>query len=125
SAGTLSNALGATVRSSGGGSGTNVLNAPLTNAGTLDVQRPLSISNTARTFDTSAGTLNLATGNTLTVSEGTTKIGGATLTGSGARTLALTGTNTLDVVNDWTLPAGGFVLSLGGTPTLTSSNVSG
>src|SRR5438445_8465471 len=45
----------------------------------------------------------------------------STILGSGVRTIATIGTNTFDLVSDLTLPAGGLVLSLGGTPTLTSS----
>ncbi|CAN0437304.1 unnamed protein product, partial [Phaeothamnion confervicola] len=120
--GTLINALGATIRSTGVTGATNTLNAQVTNLGTIDVQQPMKITNTGRTFTTSAGTINVAAGQTLSVFDGTTSVGtGTVLTGSG--TFGLTGTAALDLASNFTLPgAGGVALDLNAGNAVTVSS---
>jgi filamentous hemagglutinin family protein len=117
-AGTLTNA--STLRSSGTGIAANVVNAALTNTGTIDVDHALSITNNARVFDSSNGTLDILAGQTLTVNGGTTRLGaGTAFIGTG--TLNLAGTQTLDLASNLTLPPNSVVLDLSGTVTIDST----
>jgi hypothetical protein len=113
-AGTLTNALGATIRSLGPSAPANILNAQVTNLGAIDVQQSLSITNSGRTFTSDAGTLNISAGQTLTVNGGTSSLGSGTVF-AGAGKLSLTNTPTLNLASNLTLAgAGGVVLDLNG-----------
>jgi fibronectin-binding autotransporter adhesin len=114
SSGTLLNSASGVIRSKGTGPSANTLNAQVTNQGLIDVQQNLSVSNSGRVFDISAGTLNIATGKVFSVSEGTTRVGGGTVFGTGTGTVAVSG-GTLDVVSDVTVGAGAATLSLAST----------
>ena len=119
--GTLTNAVGATLRSSGPVGTANVVNAPVTNLGTMDMQRAMTITNTGRTFLSDAGTLNFAAGAVLTANGGTTTLGSGTVfTGTGG-TLSLINTPTLNLSGNLTLPAGPVTLNLNGASAATVS----
>jgi hypothetical protein len=122
--GTLTNASGATLRSAGTGttnaSTYNVVNAVLTNQGTIDTQRGLTITNTGRTFTSDAGTLGISTGQLLTVDGGTTTLGSGTVF-SGTGTLSLLNTPVLNLASDLTLSSGSITLDLNGTSAATIS----
>jgi len=93
-AGTLTNSVGHEIRSMGGSAtAANTLNARLANLGTIDVQRPLTITK----FPINDGTITLSNNSTLSTNNasftnaatgivqgiGTLELGGATLTNDG------------------------------------------
>ncbi|MGN7613868.1 hypothetical protein ACQZV8_17500, partial [Magnetococcales bacterium HHB-1] len=101
---------------SGGGSD-NQITARITNRGTLDIDHDLIIYNSNKIFDTQDGTIDIADGQTLTISSGTTIIGSeATLSNSdnGKGFLKLTGTHTLNLATDYTYNGDGIKLSFAG-----------
>ncbi len=97
--------------------GTRTINAGLDNQGTLQlVDSDLTVNTGVAVFTSDAGTLSIASGQTLTVS-GTTVLGtGTTFVGTG--TLFLNGPN-LDLSSDLTLAAGSVALDLGGGSAVT------
>jgi hypothetical protein len=89
SSGTLINAVGATITTPGGASGTRYIDAPLDNRGILTVSYPLTISKTSGSH-LNRGTITLS-GSTLTLSSGTLQnIAGGLIQGTG--TYAASGT---------------------------------
>jgi hypothetical protein len=79
--GTLTNAAGANLSALAGTGGSRTLNAQLDNQGTLRVAQDLGLTNTGRTFSNS-GTIDIASGRTLTVNGGLlTNFSAGTLTG--------------------------------------------
>src|SRR2546422_10023480 len=85
------------------------------NRGVITVERSLGVANSERTFRTVAGTLDLASGQTLTVSGGTTELGAGSLAGTGRLDVA---SGTLRLVEAVTLAAGGAQLGLSGSTTI-------
>jgi len=103
------------------GPGSRDITGAITNLGTIDVTQALTINNLGTTFDTSAGTLMLAAGETLAVIDGTTVVGtGTAFLDTG--TLSLEGTHALNLASDFMLTAGlalpGTVLTNASTLTL-------
>ncbi len=101
----------------------------LTSTGTIDIDRStsLDISGGGKVFNTIGGTVNVATGHTLTVNAGTTGTTGITqvgtgtvFTGAGTGKTDLTGTHTLTVSSDFTHSTA--FLSFGGTVTVGGSS---
>ncbi|MDP2852034.1 MAG: hypothetical protein Q8O23_01380, partial [Gallionella sp.] len=118
-AGTLTNASGATLRTGFTGSteAGSIINANVTNQGTMDVTAGLSINNPA-TFDSSGiSALTLSNGAVLTVNGGTTQLGAGTVL-SGTGTLSLAGTHTLALPSSFTNPTGTAQLALSGAVTV-------
>ena len=87
------------------------------NRGSFDVQRSLSVSNTARTFKSASGVLDVGAGRVVTINNGTTELGSGTLGGSGG-TVDLAGTHILNLLSDVTLLAAGPALGLSGAATV-------
>ena len=114
--GTVTNTGTLLVQDTGGGGGARNLTANLTNQGLLDVNHGLTILNLGKTFDSTAGsTIDVQSGQTLTVDRGTMIIGSnTTLKGSGTINLINNGTN-LSLASNVTLTSSGPQLSLGGT----------
>src|SRR5262249_48158605 len=108
--GTLTNT--GTIQSVGdAGSPANRLAATITNRGTVDAVYALQLSNAGKTFDTAAGTVNVAAGQVLAIDQGTTLAGSDTDFGTGTGTIALRN-GTLNLASDTTLAAGGPTLEL-------------
>src|SRR2546423_4845881 len=77
--GTLTNSPSGTISTLVGNGGGRALNAQIDNQGTISVAQSLSIDNPSRTFTSTAGTLNVASGRTVTISNGTTVLGAGTI----------------------------------------------
>jgi RNase P/RNase MRP subunit POP5 len=114
--GTLTNAASGILRGAGT-SGNNDFNAVISNLGLIDALQSTQITNSDRVFDNSNGTIQVAEGQTLTVSGGSTVFGsGTVLTGAG--NIAFPGTQSIDLSSDWTYAAGSAGLNLSGTVTI-------
>ena len=125
--GTLTNTgIIRTLDTTGGGSA-GVINAQLDNQGLLDLVSDGSISNAGRTFDTSTGAINVASGKILTINGGTTLFGAGTAL-SGAGTISFAGTSALtfgaDFIYTATNPTLGFAgaVTVNGAVTLTNQD---
>ncbi len=93
----------------------------MTNTGTFDLDSSLTVGNTGKTFDTSAGILDVASGQKLTISGGTTVFGaGTTLTGTG--TVDFAGTHALTLNTDVTIATGVPTLGFSGAVTVASGD---
>jgi fibronectin-binding autotransporter adhesin len=93
----------------------NILNAAVINAGTIDVDFNLGITNTGTIFDTSAGILDIAFGQDINITGGTTQIGSGTMFLSTGQLDILGGGSILELVSNFTVPTGTEIISLGGT----------
>ena len=73
----------------GAGGGARTIDAEIDNRGTIElVDSDLSITNAGRTFTSDAGTVDIASGQTLTISGGTTGLGSALVAGAGTLNLS-------------------------------------
>ena len=118
SRGTLINAAGKTIRAAAGTGGLRALDAQIVNNGIIDVDAPLSVSNFERTFTSIGGTLDIAAGQTLSITSGTTLLGSGTQL-PGAGTLELAGnTHAVNLLANCALPAGGTALRTSGQVTI-------
>ncbi|MBI2236025.1 MAG: tandem-95 repeat protein [Magnetospirillum sp.] len=89
------------------------------NAGLLDVDGSLTLEHGGRIIELAGGTIDVSTGNTLTIDAGTTNLtGSVAVIGGGSVTLA--GNHTLNVGSGYTHTGGKF-LGMGGTVTVVGS----
>ena len=97
--------------------GPRILDAQLDNQGTLSIEHPSQIYNASKTFSSPNGTIDVASGQTLTVSGGTTVLGRNTVM-SGGGVIDLAAAHTLELASDVTLANGESQLRFGGTVTV-------
>ncbi|MEG3640982.1 cadherin-like domain-containing protein [Magnetococcus sp. PR-3] len=94
----------------------------LTNTGVMDLDAALNISVSGYSVDTTAGSIDIASGQTLTQTDGTLVVGsGTTLSGDGS--LVLTGSAQLSSLSAFELASGGPTLNLAGTNAFTGSTL--
>ena len=118
--GPLVNEVGGVIQSTGAPA---ILDAAVTNRGTVDIDTDTSLSNAGKTFSHDGGDLNIAPGSTFTVIGGSFAWNAGSLTGTAASNLTLTGGAALAIggagskaLNGLTIA--GTNLNLGGTGSL-------
>jgi hypothetical protein len=128
--GVITNAAGGTILSLPGptGAGNRTINARLVHAGTISVQHPLTLNDTAQgnqftvmSFDSTSGTINIAADKTLTIQSSRSAFGSGTVfTGGG--TFGFSGTAQLDLASDFTLGTGAAIVSTTQQPRTSRQN---
>jgi len=110
-----------TINNNANTGGDNYLNGAVTNTGTIHVTGDdMRINNAGAGLVTSAGTLSVDSGRTLTISDGTTSFGGSTVL-AGAGTINLINTHTLDIGTGYTHNTETLDLHFGGAVTVSGT----
>jgi len=122
SSGTLTNAASGSIQSLAGAGGSRILNAQVTNLGTLTVSQNLTMSNSARTFTSTSGTIQVDPAKVLTITDGATALGSASLLSGGGQ-IDLAGTHALNLASDLTLTTSEPTLTFSGIVTVNGPGV--